>query len=212
MKSFRQIINEEIDEVRQQRIRKESEEKLQTTLEKHYKDAGSRGGIYDYTAESYPINSHLWKGHKNHFDVKKENNPDIEAKVKNLDATLASYKTPQAMTVWSKSLHDPRDLKDKNNVVHHPAYISSTIKKSVVDNDYEKRNVVHKDGVSHHHIYKIEVPEGHPGVFVPDNSTIDKRAKEFILPRGTNLLHKGTDTLEYNDKIHYHTHNLEVIP
>jgi len=208
MKNFKQINEEQsvADAIKEQNARKESEKALGGRLEKHYGKING-GGLKDYTASSGNINSYLWEKHKNPSLEK----PELDVKVNQLDNTINSHSTPEAMTVWSKSRHDPRALKNDQGVMHHPAFMSTSIQKNVATGQYATRNVVKDDkGIAHQHVYKIAVPKGSKGVYVPDKHNIDDRAKEFILPRGTNLKHIRTETKE-DDHMHHHVHHMDLI-
>lgn len=190
--------------LKQQKERKDQENHTIEKLEKHY-SSGSQNGLSGYT--HYPdVNKYLWDKHHGGKE-----NSEMESNVATLDTTLKSKKTPEKLTVWSKSRHDPRVLKDEHGIVHHPAYLSASIKKEIPLSLYNDRNVVKdENGVNHHHIYQIDIPKGHPGAYIPDKSNCSKEAKEFVLPRGTNLKYNGTETHPDISNV-YHYHKLSVI-
>jgi hypothetical protein len=201
------MINEEEDVkaiIKRQNERKKNEDDTISRLETHY-SKGSQSGLSDYTAVP-TVNKYLWDKHKGGTT-----NSDLENKVHEMDITLSSKKTPEKLNVWSKSKHDPRELKDKDNIVHHPAFLSTSIRKSVPESIYNSRSVVKdKNGVNHHHIYNIEIPKNHPGAYIPDKVNVDNNAKEFVLPRKTNLKYHNTDTKNDSSNV-YHYHKLSVI-
>ncbi len=202
MKSFKSFLKEDAldDRLAAQKKRQEDESKLETTLKNHYTGLDKHHDtLRNFTKDSLPINSSLW----DKTNVKAD-------EVKNLDAAISLHKTPEAFTVWSKTRHDPRLLKDKNDMVHHPAYISTSIQKHIPETSFASRNkVFDAEGNEHHHILKIAVPKGHAGVYIPDEHSIDNRAKEFILPRGLNIKYKDTNTQKDRHRF-YHTHEMEL--
>ena len=207
---FKTFIKEDAFETRMkaQKERQETERTLESKLNKHYDDLDNHHDVlHKFTSDSRDVNSYLWNRHK---DPKELHNESIEHKVHRLDSAVNHHHTPEDMVVWSKSKHDPRHIKNVDDIVHHPAYLSTSIKKSVAEQHFQGRNKVVHDGITHHHVYRIEVPKGHPGVYIPDHHSVDFRAKEFVLPRGTNMKHIKTETVE-DGATHYHTHHMKVI-
>ena len=217
MKSFKKFIKEESSEERMaaQKQRQEGESSLIGRLEKHYKHPEiDHIHLYNYTADSSELNNHLWKSHKGEEIPDDVNSKFRVRDIDRLSKIMDKHKTPEAMTVWSKSRHDPRELKNKDSVVHHPAFLSTSIRKSYVESarGFGNRNTTKKDGITHHHVFKINVPKGHKGVYIPDEHSVDNQAKEFVLPKGLNMKHHDTFTKEDNtSKNHYHEHHLSVI-
>jgi hypothetical protein len=211
MKNFKQFIKEDAldDRLAASKKRIENEENLEQTLKKHYTGLEPHHDtLHDFTYDSRPINSPLWKLHKGE-DV---DYPKIREKINKMDSIVNKHKTTGDMIVYSKSRRDPRELKNSESIVHHPAFLSTSIKKDYVENNYLSRNREKKDDGVHHHFWQIHVPKGNKGVFIPDEHSIDNRAKEFVLPRGSNLKYIDTDTKE-DKNIHtfYHYHKLDVI-
>ena len=214
MKLLRLILEEEDWKAAQKR-RKAIEDDHINTLTKHYASVADphSSTLKDYTQQSYPINNALWKAHTGKSMI--TSNEPQEHKIAAMDKITHLKTTPRDMTVYSKSLHDPRELKNENGIVHHPAFMSTSVKSSLSSGYYADRNVQHKDGEEHHHQYQINVPKGSHGVFISDKNTIDKRALgEFVLPKGGNFKYNNTETHtdDGGNKIrHYHTHHLDYI-
>jgi hypothetical protein len=202
MKTLKTILEDDFDtRMAAQKARQEAEHNLEGRLSAHY-DGPVSQHLRDYTAMSGKINGHLWD---------KGSSTEHDQAISALDHATHEKKTPESFTAYSKSRHDPRELQS-NGVVHHPAYLSTSIKQNVVSGQYQGRNVEHKDGIKHHHIMNIHVPEGSPGVYINYHSNVDNRAKEFLLPRGSNLQYHSTDTKKDNvSKNHYHTHHMSLI-
>jgi len=177
-------------------------------LADHYKmDKSYHNDINDYTGGSRSINGVLWNSHKGNYDdaLVKSNES-----IKNLDNALSLHKTPQKMTVYSGSKHDPRKMKNAEGIVHHPAYLSTSLKRNVAEK-FSTMNQTYDESVDKpaRHLYKIKVPQGSSGAFVAHH-TVFPDENEFILPRGTNLKHEHTQSRETPTKI-FHTHHMSVV-
>jgi hypothetical protein len=209
MNNFKNFLKEDDFDTRMaaQKKRQEDERLLANKLTNHYTGLEDHHYVlHKFTSDSKDVNSYLWEKHKdkNLKDLK------TEEKINNIDKTLNIHKTPEDMTVWSKSKHDPRELKNSEGIMHHPAYFSTSIKKSVAEQHFQSRNIVKRDGINHHHIFKINVSKGSKGVYIPDEHSVDFRAKEFLIPHGQKLKYHNTETQEDGNK-HYHIHNLSLI-
>lgn len=181
--------------------------------------------LKEYTGHgSEAINSELWENHqhnerwKNDKTFKKidTDNPQI----KKLDKIISDHKAPKTFHVYSSTRHDPEKLKNSEGIVHHPAFLSTSISKGVATS----RDVNAKresNGDEHLHVIHMDVPEGHPGIYVAHKSTSKYHGeKEFILPRGLNLRHIKTTTTKqkgydsWNDRtntVHTHLHQMEIV-
>lgn len=194
----------------EQKKRKSEEAGLENRLSSHYTHGSKHGEtLKNYTNFSGKINSHLWEEHKG-------NKPQTDDKtlgdIKAMDTATHAQRTPEAFTAYSTSRHDPREHKDTNGVMYHPAFLSTSIRKSVPEGQYGNRNVTrNSEGKSVHNIYKIDIPKDHPGMYISDRNSIDKNAKEFVLPRGTKLKHINTHTDESSSNIR-HEHHMQVLP
>jgi hypothetical protein len=214
MKSFKQILKEGFLDIPSTK-ELDKKEKLHKNLTNHYKtenfNRNETEAIENYTDNSQPINRYHWNKHKGierHKDSENKNKEITE----HLDSALDKHKTPEDMTVYSGTIHDPRKLKNSKGIVHHPAFISSTIKKHVADKFATGNQQLDDDGYTNHrHILSINVPKGHSGVYV-DHMSSNKDEKEFILPRGTNLKHLHTDSEEKNEfDVVRHIHHMEIV-
>jgi hypothetical protein len=145
-----------------------------------------------YSDSSKDINSALWERHK----TGKENTEYSRANagISALDSALKRHKTPDSFTVYSGTVHDPRELKNSEGIVHHPAYLSTSIDPNISENFALKNQTQKNETIEYgikiphyeRHLMKFDVPKDHHG------SYYGKYEKEFIMPRGTNLQHIKT--------------------
>lgn len=169
---------------------------------------------YFNSAGAEEINNKLWSHYKSKTNETK-NNIEKDPYIKPLDAHLDGHKTPSAFTVWSGSRHDPRDWMNKEGIVHHPGYLSTSLHPGVARrfSNYSIDNY----GVKNPNILKINIPKNHPGSYIGHISYHDGE-KEFLLPRGTNLRHVKTDYVKpayhtpgYDKKMFYKVHTMEPV-
>jgi hypothetical protein len=186
-------------------------------LTKHYKplyhDPKSSSLINYVGTGSYNMNNRLWTTHKGepyHDDIDEEY---IDEHIKNLHDITTSHQTPKALTVWSGTRHDPRKMMNSEGIMHHPAFLSTSLsKKTAKDFANQGSKFDFKTGVRSHHIMKIKIPKGHPGYYVGGDGGDGEH--EFILPDATNLKHLHTEFSENlnGDTIHRHfIHHMEVV-
>lgn len=177
---------------------------LHDKLKKHYSFGDeAHKAIQTYTGRSNSINGQLWNQSQVKTDYPLSQSKGHERTIENLDKVLNTHKTPHELTVWSKSAHDPRKLADSSGSLHHPAFMSTSIQRSVAKN-LAWNHTTDGEGISHHHIYKITVPEGSHGAYVDHHSAMSSQ-KEFILPRGSNFQYHKTEEQPFGkDRYHYH--------
>ena len=194
-------------EIKAQNERKEGEYKLKNTLDKHYSDLPHPNRLKEYGNSGAYLNNYLWNKHKGDKHV----TPLYDKQASEMDEALHKHKTPQEMTVWSKSIHDPRELKNSEGIVHHPAFLSTSVHKHIPEQEFQHRNtVISKSGAKVNNIFKIKVPKDHPGAYI--SHVTGSRYSEFVLPRGTNMKHHSTSTIYDQGRNEYHyTHELSVI-
>jgi hypothetical protein len=176
-------------------------------LKKHYyyTEKNHKEAIRDYQRSfiSKNINHALWEKHKN---------PNLKytynETTKKLDSAIHEFKTPHKLAVYSGTVHDPRELKNSEGIVHHPAYLSTSIKKDVAEGFSDDHKNEEKGEA---HILKIHVPKGHPGVYVPATESGLNYEREFILPRGTNLKHIKTTKEDIGNNSKRFTHHMKVV-
>ena len=208
MKSFKQLINEA-----------QSIDDLHKELSAHYKyDSFGGEHLHEYTHDSRPLNKYQWKVHNNSKTPKVHR---LEEKSGVLDAVMNHNKTPHDMTVWSGLHENPHDHA-KFGVVHHPAYLSTSISPKIA-RDFGSSEGKHvetndKGGYDKHiHVLKLHVPKGSPGAYVGHISS-QPNEKEFVMPRGQsiNLKHEQIMKkrmaygLNKNNFI-YHIHHGEIL-
>lgn len=142
-----------------------------------------------YQGTSYNINSSLWQKHHDNdawmpFGIKQD--------IHSLDSLLAKNKLPHKIVVYSGTIHDPRKKKNKEGIMHHPAYISASLDETMAESFANKRDEDDK------HTLAIHLPKGHYGTYLPSlssNPDVEhglNTEKEVLLPRGMNLRLKKT--------------------
>jgi hypothetical protein len=211
MISFKKLyesLEPEDSEARIANRKKEQDEAhdLHKSLVNHYSNYTDKHkkSIKDYTHQSFYLNDFHWKTHNNIPTTTK-----YTEDTKNMDSVVNAHKTPQNLTVYSKSIHDPRTLKNYKDIVHHPAYLSASIQRSVAKNLKWNHHTDKETGEEHHHILKIDVPRGSPGAYVDHHSSLSSQ-KEFIIPRGSNLKYHKTESQKFG-KDNYHYHHMELL-
>lgn len=202
-------------------------EHLNSKLQEHHKYLPSqREALETYTRDSSPINEHLWDAHIH----KKPIESDFGIYAGHLDHAIHENKAPHDFHVYSGVPSDPRERMNKEKIVHHPAYLSTSLahqtargfakavdhKSKIVPNpNYETMKALNpklnigKDMHENHfnkHVLRIKVPKGHPGAYV-ERITDHNGEYEHILPRGLNLKHTGTDVIHEGSST-YRTHTL----
>ena len=195
-------------------------EDLHHDLTSHYKTEFNHDEKYAlsrYTDGSKKINGYHWLKHKHpsHEDLEQGHY------TKHLDSVLSKTKTPKKIVLYSGTKHDPREIKNEENIVHHPAYLSASLSKRKSETfAYVNQNKDIENKICNRHLLKIHVPKDHPGAYVGGTDFSLPSEKEFILPRGTNLRHVRTEIKQVrtyrfgglNDyKIYNHLHHMEVV-
>jgi len=188
-------------ELAAQKERREKESNTLDTLNKHYHWTPEEGKILrHFTESSYPLNNSLWK---------KDN--ENSQRINEMKGLINKHRTPEDMTVYSKSVHDPNKLKDENGVVHHPAFLSSSVHHSTVRHYFERNSLYTKltptiEKVNH--MWHIHVPKGSPGAFIHDEHSLNPKYKEFVMQGGSNLQHHHTEIEQGTEKgeswLHHH--------
>jgi hypothetical protein len=183
---------------------------LHDKLKNHYGNIISSENdkqLSNYTATSYTINNHLWKQHQDDGNGYEFDNIGYRDRIDSIDNSLNRSKTPQKLSVYSGTAHDPRNYMNDKNIVHHPAYISTSLSNQTA----QKFTMAHYGDIKH--VLKINVPKGHPGAYV-DHMSENPGEHEFVLPRGLNLKYKGT-TKHYPENTglenEVHEHNMDIV-
>jgi hypothetical protein len=203
---------------------------LEHRLGKHYLEKDQGDAVMRYKGGSKIVNQTLWHSHKGTLTVhdnndewqdiskghiEKDRHERVQKDIGQMDANLASHKTPESFHVYSGTPHDPRKIMNSEGIVHHPAYLSTSTRHSVADSFATKRFNDDFHSRMDNHVMKINVPKDHPGMYVGHNNSMGGE-HEFILPRGTNLKHVKTETnsrLHGNgvDTVHDHVHHMEIV-
>lgn len=180
-----------------------------SNLVNHYNkfDEEDKKNINNFTNRSFEMNNYHWNNHANPSNPK---DARIEENTKGLDKALTKHQTPHNMTVYSGVSYHPKEM-SSNKVLHHPAYMSTSIDKEIAKGFADDQQTDEEDemGRTHNHVLKIHVPAGSHGAYV-DHLSSHGGQREFILPRNTKLLHMKTiskpyskDTPDYIQNIHH---------
>ena len=186
-------------------------------LSKHFHTPDAQAhsvAIRKYTNNS-AVNGYLWR--KSQKEPANLYDADHKSLIPKLDKALKSNKTPHQFEVYSSTKHDPRVMKNKNGLVKHPAYLSTTLDPEfAVGRDMHAQTHINKEGKkeTHQHVLHITVPKDHHGFYAGDNPTYTSwmGEREFILPRGLNLHHEKTDTFQHpkSPGTHLHIHHMTI--
>ena len=183
--------------------------------DKEYEDKiapDEKKAIEDYQIDSREVNDYHWKKNKKENIFSGIGKKHIENVTKGIDNVMSKSKTPHKLHVYSGTIHDPRNIKNDEGIVHHPAFLSTTIN----ENFGRQRAKSHaiRTGDAEGHMLKIHVPKDHPGIYVPsvnpDAVDTNEHEREFILPHGTNLKHIKT-TIEEGKKKKLNIHHMKVV-
>src|ERR1700722_229013 len=181
-------------------------DELATRLHKHYgKNVNQHSRtVSTYTAgDSKDINHALWTRHTTGNSEYRNHMPSmIDNHIGNLHDMTTSQKTPEPLTVHSKVEYDPREKMNSKGIVHHPAFMSTSI-----DPKYVKKFRANGD---EHHMLSIDLPKGSPGAYIGGVSEYPEE-REFLLPKGQNIkIHRTENHFERHPvkghMINYHTH------
>ncbi len=200
-------------------------ENVNNVIKKHYDkkyenniNENENKSITEYQNESREINSYHWDKHKNPsetFPLKgKDHGENMENHTKNIDSVINKAKTPNKLTLYSGTIHDPREIKNNEGIVHHPAYLSTSVNENYAR--LRAHSLSRRNETSESHLLKIHVPKDHPGMYfpsaTPDDIHTNETEMEFTLPRKTNLKHIKTtqETSSFGKKIN--VHHMKVVP
>jgi hypothetical protein len=165
-------------------------------------DAYITGGLEDgHDTGSKFVNDHLIKSHKMKKTPNKEfsfgEDPDFQKvlNIDHLDEALSKNKLDKQLTTYSGIGFHPKELMKDGNLVHLPAYTSSSTNRAVALM-YSK-----KDKNNDYHVLQIKHPKGSTGLYLGDNEDLTPfRQKEHISPRNI--------TLKVNPEPEIHTDTL----
>lgn len=169
--------------------------------------------LHDYSKLS-SINSYLWDRHKK-IIVKDKNSKNNDLYASKLDSAINRHKTPKNMTVYSGINFNPKDRINSEGIIHHPAYLSTSLKKSIAINFASNHQKLDSEENIHNHVLQIHVPKDHPGAYI-GNISNSKEERELLLPKGLNMKLLGYHKKEYlldksGKKNIYHFHHMEIV-
>ena len=201
---------------------------VDSALKKHYKypdiSKDEYTAIRRHQMTSLRVNHYLWETHKRNTqpsnpvakdqDMDEYNIDEAKERIGYLDNAMKHHKTPSKLTVYSGSIHDPREHMNSDKVVHHPAYLSTSVDQKVA---HDRAYIKSEGGTIH--VFKIHVPKGHPSIYCPGVNTpssLTTEEKELILPRGSNLKYMKTvkPNFPMSKENHDRTfvHHMRVVP
>jgi len=242
MKKLRQIA-EEYEHYLSERGQKHLTN-LDSTLAKHYakeKYTPDHMKAMQHYTDGSSINYELWDHHEKGFKgtpyhsmrgYTEDNHPMNDRNVvEDLDSAMKHVRAPRSFHVYSNTRIDPRKKMNAAGVLHHPAYMSTSINKEYPKHWYhknevqlkaedvgEKKYLIGHDAVEQH-VLKIRVPKGMPGAYVGSHISTVKDQHEFIFPRAQNLKYHSTKS-EFVEKGNMtgrshkiiRTHTMEIVP
>ena len=190
---------------------REESQPLHEELSKHYdldKYFHEKHHLKEYSDDSSGVNNYLWKKHKK--EKMDDEEKSFKEDVPHLDKALSTFRTHKDFTVHSGVIYNPIDKKNKEGVVHHPAYLSTSLERGRASafSDLKKGNV--------RHVISIKIPKGSKGAYIGDHS-YNQDEREFLIPRGANLKHIKTEVREENhpiygkgdEKLEVHYHHMK---
>jgi hypothetical protein len=196
---------------------------LDKKLSEHYKHSDQdikyadnpKLALARYSHASGHLNSWLWGRHHDSIRTRNQSN---KGSTDQLDRAISANKTPHEMMVYSGVKGDPRKKMNSEGIVHHPAYLSTSIKKGVADSfaqdNRDESNEINGKSQYHAHLLHIHLPEGHDSAYI-NHISEHNHEHEMLLPRGMNLKHNETitDTKETpHASYHTHHHFMSVAP
>lgn len=168
-----------------------AEQHASTLSDHHYYsvDAYITGGLDDgHETGSKYVNDHLINAHKMKKQPKKEfsfgDDPDYQKvlQLDHLDDALNKNKLEKQLTTYSGIGFHPKSLMKEDNLLHLPAYTSSSTNRAV-SLMYAKPD---NDGIRH--IMEIKHPKGSNGLYLGDNEDFTPfMQKEHIMPRNSTI-------------------------
>jgi hypothetical protein len=155
------------------------------SLERHYHPRkyteDDKKAIASYTHYTSDLNNKILKNNLS---------DEHHEAIKKLDTAIHREHTPHEMVVYSGTNADHAELIHKNDVIHHPSYISSSISMN------KALNFARDKGGD---IVKIHLPAEFPSVYAGSMSQIP-REMEVVLPRNLKLKidHSKRQTMSYD--------------
>lgn len=166
--------------------------------------------VVDRLDTSYPeysskdtktINSYVKDSSINHRILAGDQNVPTEA----LDRVIGLHHAPDDMVVWSGTSAPHASVLRNSDVVHHPAFTSTSISPRAAESFANKeKHLVHGD------IMKIHVPKGHPALYVRGGEHEGER--EIILPRNTTLnIDRSKEQRMVTPRGEYRVHHCTIV-
>ena len=196
---------------------------LERHLNDHYKynvdDKDFRDVIMG--GSSHAVNDYLWKKHQGGYKAAMNTeryNKELLNTVRATNNVARRILTPKPMTLYSGTRHDPREIMNKEGIVHHPAFMSTSTDPHI-GKSFGRRN---KDlDRSDIHVLRLRINENHPGIWMHPYAPFSHE-KEMLLPSGLDMRHLGTKEksgLAYGGlwklktliPIKYHLHDMEIV-
>ena len=138
-------------------------------LTTHYAKAGlsdeEKENLSFYTGPDANINHRILRNTLFDSDV---------YKMYHLDSALRKGTTPKHLVVYSGTDAAHSKILGSSDLVHHPAYISSSL---------GIKNALDFAGTKNGSVNDVHIPEGHHGLYMQEHSDLPEE-REFLLPRG----------------------------
>jgi hypothetical protein len=145
-----------------------------------------RSHVEDYTDDSSKLNSALVRSARDNSEIPSKYHRQID----HLDSALDRNRLPTSLHVYSgmgggrvKSVKSAAGGK-----LSIPAYTSTSTSKTMATHfaPYTQEEGENGQREFHRHVLHVELPQGHPGLFIGNDSTAGNE-HEFLLPRDTKL-------------------------
>jgi hypothetical protein len=162
----------------------------------HYRHAHDKYGVH---LSTYGRGS----SNLNHSLMYPEKGKSVPEQALKLDHALSHTHTPDNLIVYSGISSDHAAKIRSNDVVHHPAFLSTSLRLSTAQffsGSHYSRDVL-----------KIHVPANHRGVYIGDVSGPNYIEREFLLPRGLKLrIHRDKEMIAKTQQGDYRIHHATI--
>lgn len=156
----------------------------------------------NYTNSSFGLNDHL-RDARMRGETPRDSVGGV--RIENLDKLIGEHSSPYNIKVYQGTRFHPLELAQQHPTkleYLNPGFTSTSIsKRTALNFSTDPRPSTEKDGVVHHHVLSIDVPKGHPGLYVGPNSWAPAE-REFLIPRNTTFTLKSATPQMYYSPPH----------
>lgn len=199
MISFKQFITESWDDYLESQANIENTH--QDLLNQQHKNTNE---LEEHANNSSETNDALWKRHEG-----QKLHPDMANHVGRLDDAIRANKMPYDVDVHSGIKYDPRTRMNSEGIVHHPAFLSTSLDKDRAKS-FAISHMEDSTGEEAHTLHII-VPKGHPGAYLGAEKFPNPEEKEVLLPRGLKLKHIHTESEPEGPNAVHYIHHMEIV-